>query len=513
MMLAALLLCVLQDEDIDPSKYLWPSQAKSVDVKGAAAAAPASRAYLGISGGETSEEGGVVLADVPEDGPAGKAGLRAGDRVLAFAGEEVKDYNRLVAIIGAKRPGEKVSVRVEREDEEKEFEVTLGSRAAGGGEWGVSFWRKPEFRLAVVPFEFSDEKHNPDFVAAAFERMLFSRGAYAAKSPSGDAVYGSLADYYAENSHGKLAVAGKCFDWVALERPRAYFEERRMGDREASRELLPKALELVRARDGESCFDEFDGLVFIYAGKQTYKRPWMLWPHRASIKAGKRSLPYYLNAEGGKYFNAIGVHVHEFGHMLGLPDQYGRNHATGIGKWCTMAVGHMGGGESRNGRPFHLCVWCKEKLGWVKVTSIAPEEEQAIRLAAIEADPTQAVRILLKPDGSQCYWLENRQRIGSDRDLEGTGMLVWYQGGGRGPFASIDLVEAHGRKVPNASLVETDEIPFPSLYNRHFTPDTTPASTGAVHLTDIVEKDGVVYFRIGTKAKAATRTLEKKSDY
>ncbi len=508
-MLSAL-ICVLllQEDDFDPSKHAGPADAKRVEVKGAPAPA-ASRAYLGISGGEASEEGGIVLGDVPAEGPAAKAGLKAGDRILAFAGEEVKDYNKLIALIGSKKPGEKVAVKYERDGEEKEIEVALGTRA-GGGDFGMQIWKKPTFALAVVLFDFPDAAHNGEFKPAEFERMLFARGTYTGKSPSGERVYGSLADYYAENSGGKLEVAGKCFDWVTLAKTREYFEERRMGDREASKELLPKAVELVQARDGEGCFDAYDGIVFIYAGKQTYKRPWMLWPHRASIKAGKRTLPYYLNAEGGKYFNAIGVHVHEFGHMLGLPDQYGRGHATGIGKWCTMAVGHMGSGESRNGRPHHLCLWCKERLGWVTPVAIDPSEPQRLKLGAIGKDATQAFKVLLKPDGSQCYLLENRQRNGYDAEVEGTGLLVWHQsraGGG------IDLVEAHGRKVPNASLVETDEIPFPSVYNRHLTPDTTPPSVGSVYLTDIVEKDGVVYFTIGTKKQAATRTLEKRADY
>jgi M6 family metalloprotease-like protein len=450
----------------------------------------------------------VVLADVVADGPAAKAGLKAGDRITGIDGDDVKDYAGITAKIGARKAGDALKITVVRGEETIELVATLGARPGGGGDFGMTLWTKETFNLAIVPFEFSDVKHNAEFKRADFERLFFSRGEYTKTSPSGDRVFGSLADYYAENSYGKLAVKGKVFDWVALEKTRDYFEQRKMGDREASKELMPKAVKLVQERDGAECFDDFDGIVFLYAGKQTYLRPWMLWPHRASIKAGKKTLAYYLNAEGGRYFNAVGVHIHEFGHMLGLPDQYGQKHATGIGKWCTMAIGHMGGGESRTMRPFQLCAWCKDRLGWIKPVVIDPAEKQWLRLDAIEVDGAACLRIPLKPDGSECYLLENRQRRGFDTDLEGTGLLIWLVRRG-----GVDLLEAHGKKVANASLVELEEIPFPSLYNRDFTPETAPASAAGIYVTEIVEQEGVIFLRVGERKAAKSRVIEKESDY
>ena len=318
-------------------------------------------------------------------------------------------------------------------------------------------------------------------------------------------MYGSVADYYHEVSTGKLALRGKVFDWVALDRPRGYFEDKKANDREASKEFLPKALARVREREGAGCFDGLDGVVFLHAGRQTYHRPLLLWPRRASIEVDRRSVPYYLVAEGGEAFNAINVHVHEFGHMLGLPDQYGQKHATGVGKWCTMAVGHMGSGESRTARPHHLCVECKERLGWAKATAIDPAEPQRLKLGAIERDGSQAFKLRA---GEETYYFENRQRVGFDREIEGTGLLIW-----RETRQGLDLVEAHGRKLPNASLVETEEIPYPSFYNRHFTPSTTPAAPAGVSVTDIVEREGTVYFRIGTPNGERSRAVEKRADY
>ena len=135
-----------------------------------------------------------------------------------------------------------------------------------------------------------------------------------------------------------------------------------------------------------------------------------------------------------------------------------------------------------------------------------------LKLGAIEKDGSQSLKIPLRPDGSECLLLENRQRRGFDADLEGTGLLVWHVRRG-----GVDLIEAHGRKVPNASLVEPEDVPFPSLYNRHFTPDTTPSSRlgngPAIFLTDVVEQDGTVYFTIGVEKKVASKILERSDGY
>jgi len=504
-MVIGAVLAILAQVD-DPSLYRFPSEARRVESTGERTAG--ERPWLGITPGVAHEEGGMTVGEVEADGPAARAGLRAGDRILRFGDEEIGDFDALSRALSKRRPGERVRLVADREGESLDLEIVLGRRP-GGRENGLTIWKTSSFRLGVILLEFSDGRHNPAFARKDFERMLFSRGEYVGRSPSGERVYGSLADYYAENSGGRFAVSGRVFDWVTLEQPREYFEEKSMGDREARKRLLSRALELVRERDGKECLDDLDGLVFLYAGRQSYLRPKLLWPHRANQRVGNRSLPYYLTAEGGRYFNALNVHVHEFGHMLGLPDQYGKKHATGIGKWCTMAVGHMGAGESGPHRPFHLCVWCKERLGWTSVTTISPKEAQRLKLSAVEKDGSMVFRVLLTPDGSDALLLENRQRVGFDTDLEGTGLLLWRVRRGAPP----DLVEAHGRSVPEASLVEPEEIPWPSLYNRDFTPTTDPASPSGVFITDIVLSEGVAYFKVGFPKEGKSRELEKRKDY
>jgi len=69
---------------------------------------------------------GIPIESVSEDGPAGRAGLRAGDVILTFKGQGVPDWEVLRSLITSSRPGDKVSITVLREDKEMSFDVTLG---------------------------------------------------------------------------------------------------------------------------------------------------------------------------------------------------------------------------------------------------------------------------------------------------------------------------------------------------------------------------------------------------
>ncbi len=71
---------------------------------------------------------GVKLADVRSDGPAAKAGLQAGDVIVEFAGQAIRnlqDYSD--ALVGAKI-GETVTIVVERDGERLTFEITPTAR-------------------------------------------------------------------------------------------------------------------------------------------------------------------------------------------------------------------------------------------------------------------------------------------------------------------------------------------------------------------------------------------------
>ena len=60
---------------------------------------------------------------------ADKAGLKENDIVLEFNGEKITADNNLADIIQKYNPGDKVTLKVLREGEEKVFPITLGERS------------------------------------------------------------------------------------------------------------------------------------------------------------------------------------------------------------------------------------------------------------------------------------------------------------------------------------------------------------------------------------------------
>jgi putative serine protease PepD len=87
------------------------------------------RAYLGVesSADPTSPNGAEIQSVVP-GGPADKAGLTKGDLVKSIDGTAVKDPSDVSSAIATKEPGDKITVRVERNGLTEEIDVTLGTR-------------------------------------------------------------------------------------------------------------------------------------------------------------------------------------------------------------------------------------------------------------------------------------------------------------------------------------------------------------------------------------------------
>ncbi|MFB4310956.1 RIP metalloprotease [Actinomadura sp. GTD37] len=64
--------------------------------------------------------------------PAARAGLRAGDRIVAFGGTPVSDWNDLTRAIGDAKPGETVAVTVQRPGADRPLTVPVTLAEAGG---------------------------------------------------------------------------------------------------------------------------------------------------------------------------------------------------------------------------------------------------------------------------------------------------------------------------------------------------------------------------------------------
>jgi photosystem II stability/assembly factor-like uncharacterized protein len=95
-------------------------------------AAAVGTGYVGLQGEDPREGRGAEITDVVADGPADKAGLKPGDVVTRVGDKAVTSYQDLLATLRGHNADDKVKVRLLRNKEEKEIEVTFGPRPAGG---------------------------------------------------------------------------------------------------------------------------------------------------------------------------------------------------------------------------------------------------------------------------------------------------------------------------------------------------------------------------------------------
>jgi len=70
---------------------------------------------------------GVLVVDVESGGPADQAGIQPGDIIVRFDDQEIARAEDLQAALGAHRPGDQVTVVVNRNGREESVRVTLGT--------------------------------------------------------------------------------------------------------------------------------------------------------------------------------------------------------------------------------------------------------------------------------------------------------------------------------------------------------------------------------------------------
>jgi S1-C subfamily serine protease len=84
-------------------------------------------AYMGISTAQATE-GGARVGGLVDDGPAAKAGLREGDRIVAIGSTPVREPDDVSAAVNARRPNDEVRIVVERGGERRTLTVKLGEQ-------------------------------------------------------------------------------------------------------------------------------------------------------------------------------------------------------------------------------------------------------------------------------------------------------------------------------------------------------------------------------------------------
>ncbi|MFL0270000.1 M6 family metalloprotease domain-containing protein [Candidatus Clostridium radicumherbarum] len=136
----------------------------------------------------------------------------------------------------------------------------------------------------------------------------------------------------------------------------------------------------------------------------------------------------YLGTPSGPYPAYVGVYAHEFGHVLGLPDQYDYGYdSEGTGAYTLMASGSWtrfpNAKQYAGNSPVYLDAWSQVFLGLTHPITLT-SGSGSFTLNSV-ANGGGVVK-LVAPDsnGSEYFLVENRQQIGFDSSLSryGTGI-------------------------------------------------------------------------------------------
>jgi serine protease Do len=97
------------------------------------------RGWLGVSVRDANQEEtrrsgrGAVVEGVERNSPAARAGIRAGDVVVAINGERLEGSRSLVRTVAAMPPGQTVRLQLLREGRQTDIAVQIGRRPQGQG--------------------------------------------------------------------------------------------------------------------------------------------------------------------------------------------------------------------------------------------------------------------------------------------------------------------------------------------------------------------------------------------
>ena len=119
-------------------------------------------------------------------------------------------------------------------------------------------------------------------------------------------------------------------------------------------------------------------------------------------------LDYTIQPENG----GLGVFAHEYGHDLGLPDQYDTTNAgtNGTGYWTLMSSGsYLGDGTTDIGStPGDFSAWDKFQLGWLNYQTADSNRFGSFKLGPAETNTKQAQALVISLDpASNIFYLYN----------------------------------------------------------------------------------------------------------
>lgn len=344
---------------------------------------------------------------------------------------------------------------------------------------------------------------------------------------------GSALRYFKDQSNGQFAPSFDVYGPVTLPQNRKYYGGNdRYGDDMHPEQMVTDAIKILDSTVNFKQYDtNGDGLIdnvyVFYAGEgeaDSYKAE-TVWPHSWDVRSGGQ----FLTVDGvmvGRYAcsnewsvtkrpDGIGTFVHEFSHVMGLPDLYHTADAVYYTP-CEYSVMDYGPYNNDGCTPPNYSAYERNAMGWFE--PIMMTEPMTVSLEPISSGQ---FGLIPTSKNTEFFLFENRQLTGWDKYIPYHGMLIWHIDYVKSVFEEnvvnntkshqyVDIVEANNNP-DGTSLAAMKGWPFPGTgYVTEFTPSTKPAlkdwNGNAIDLpvTDIDETDGIITFDVAGGSSSLT---------
>ncbi|MDI6804984.1 MAG: hypothetical protein QME58_14300 [Bacteroidota bacterium] len=227
--------------------------------------------------------------------------------------------------------------------------------------------------LKILLVEFTDIRHQTSPSAYSkddFENMLVTSGSYVYPimlTPDGDQVYGSMRDYFQKMSSGNLTINGLVVNttngntpnWVLLPHNKQEYQN-------YTYDIFSDAINIATLQGLDVSNSATVKLSIIYAGN-IYFNFGGLNPRASGnsyIMSEREGRPYTQENLGDK-FARIGVHCHEFAHLIGI------GHSSGS-RADLMEAGRRNGNGAA---PAPLNPGHRALKGWLTPTVITGQQQ------------------------------------------------------------------------------------------------------------------------------------------
>lgn len=339
---------------------------------------------------------------------------------------------------------------------------------------------------------------------------------------------GSARQYFIDQSHGLFRPQFDVYGPVKLSRRRSYYGANdSYGNDKNAWQMVTDALSALDPDVDFSKYDTdndgyIDNVYVFYAGggEATGGGASTVWPHSFDISSAGAGTYRYDGVIVDHYAcsneweastekpDGIGTFVHEFSHVLGLPDLYATTYTSAFtpGEWSVLDYGPY----NNDGRtPPAYSIYERNALKWMEPRVLDGP-------ATIELKPITESNdgcIIPTSKKSEFFLLENRQQEGWDTYLPGHGMLVWHidyvqsvwdynRVNNTATHQYVDLEEANNSTVDSPTARAGNSFPGTSG-KTSFTDETVPSMrtwAGASlnrPLTNIQEStDGYITFDV-----------------